>query len=60
MSDTKPAEPVSKFTPEQCQYLGRVYATILNWNREDEVRQQEAGPVEAPSASQDTATNGQA
>jgi hypothetical protein len=26
--------PSSRFTPEQCQILGQVYALILSWRRE--------------------------
>jgi hypothetical protein len=44
MIPTTPPETTSKFTPEQRQRLGQVYAMILRWNREDDLlRAQEAG-----------------
>ena len=59
MNDTIPTEPTGKFTPEQCQYLGKVYATILRWNRDDDARRQAqgSGPVEASSTPQDAAVS---
>ena len=35
-------ETTSKFTLEQRQLLGRVYATILRWNNEDEKQASQA------------------
>jgi hypothetical protein len=57
MSDTAPSQPAGKFTPEQCEYLGKVYATILRWSREDDARLQEqkTGTAAASFTSQDTA-----
>ena len=57
MSDTAPSPPAGKFTPEQCEYLGKVYATILRWSREDEARrqEQETGLAAASFAPQDAA-----
>jgi hypothetical protein len=37
MIASTPPETTSKFTPEQCQLLGRVYAMILRWNTEDDL-----------------------
>lgn len=42
MSSTPP-ETTQKFTPEQRQRLGQVYAMILRWNREDDLQAQQAG-----------------
>ena len=44
MTSSTPPEAMNKFTPEQCQLLGRVYAMILRWNREDDLlREKQAG-----------------
>lgn len=42
MSSTPP-ETTKRFTPEQRLRLGQVYAMILRWNREDDLRAQQAG-----------------
>ena len=45
MTDSTIPETSSKFTPEQRQLLGKVYATILRWNREDDLlREKRASP----------------
>ena len=45
MNDSTIPETSSKFTPEQRQLLGKVYATILRWNREDDLlREKRASP----------------
>jgi hypothetical protein len=44
MMPSTPPETTSKFTPEQRQRLGQVYAMILRWNHEDDLlRAQQAG-----------------
>lgn len=51
-------EPASKFTPEQCLCLGKAYALILSWNKEDDdllVAQQAGQQVPASSDPQDDA-----
>lgn len=40
MSSTPP-ETTKRFTPEQRLRLGQVYAMILRWNREDDLRAQQ-------------------
>ena len=45
MNDSTIPETSSKFTPEQRQLLGKVYATILRWNRDDDLlREKQASP----------------
>ena len=50
-------EPASKFTPEQCLCLGKAYALILSWNKEDDLlaAQQAGQQVPSSSAPQDDA-----
>jgi hypothetical protein len=49
MSSTPP-ETTQKFTPEQRQRLGQVYAMILRWNREDDLQVQQAGQAVFPDS----------
>jgi hypothetical protein len=45
MTDSTIPETSSKFTSEQRQVLGKVYATILRWNREDDLlREKQTSP----------------
>lgn len=57
MLSSTPPEPTSKFTPEQLQRLGQVYAMILRWNREEDVL---CAPPARQAASTSLASQGNA
>jgi hypothetical protein len=50
MTSSTPPETTSKSTPEQCQLLGRVYAMILRWNREDDLLHEKQAGQSASSS----------
>ena len=54
-----PPDELSQIFPVQGGFLGKVYATILRWNREDDARRQAqgSGPAEASSTPQDAAVS---
>jgi len=50
MTASTPLDTLCKFTPDQCLRLGKVYAMILRWNREDDLlREKQPSFSVAPS-----------